>query len=59
VLVSEQENAKGFFFFGAFPDNRSWLRNIPNADPTPWGNDFNPKPAFYSIMQALYSAVGH
>lgn len=53
---------KGVFLMGGFPDHNSWYelgQQIQNADPTPWDDNLQPKPAYYAILQALYSAVSH
>ena len=51
---------KGIFLWGAFPDNKSWYElslHEPNADPTPWYDDLSRKPAYYSIIQAMYEIL--
>jgi len=51
---------KGVFFFGGFPDHNSWYElqyHQPTADPTPWDDNFNPKPSYYGLVKSFFLAL--
>ncbi len=53
--------SKDIGFWGA-PDNLSWLEQpefngSPDADPTMWDGDGNPKPAYYAVRKVLLAAL--
>jgi len=50
----------GINLFGGFPDSNSWYERAlkqPDADATPWDDDFSRKPAYYAILKALFEGL--
>jgi len=55
----EADAGNVFTLWGLY-DNESWLEqmlNMPNADALLFDENNNPKPAFYALLQVLYSAA--
>jgi hypothetical protein len=53
----ETKRCAGINLWGTFPDRRSWyetVRGQPDADPTPWDDDYHKKIAYYAILSSLY-----
>jgi endo-1,4-beta-xylanase len=50
-----EEGVDTIIFFNPVDNQYNWLEQMnPNADPTLYNEDGTPKPAFYSVLQALF-----